>query len=109
MLLGALAYEHDVGALPVLTGRAASSASSRRRISWRHGGLDDYQGMRQRLRGLLQRSGLSHSDKPEVVGQLMTPSPHTARLGTPIIDLVPLMADAGYHHIQVLDQGTAWF
>jgi CBS domain-containing membrane protein len=95
--------EHQVGALPVLNRARRVIGIITQTDFLRHGGLDDYQGMRQRLRGLLQRSGLSHSDKPEVVGQLMTPSPHTARLGTPIIDLVPLMADAGYHHIPILD------
>lgn len=95
--------EHDVGALPVVNRANRVIGIITQTDFLRHGGLDDYQGMRQRLRSLLQRSGLSHSDKPEVVGQLMTPSPHTARLGTPIIDLVPLMADAGYHHIPILD------
>jgi CBS domain-containing membrane protein len=95
--------EHDVGALPVVNRARRVIGIITQTDFLRHGGLDDYQGMRQRLRGLLQRSGLSHSDKPEVVGQLMTPSPHTARLGTPIIDLVPLMADAGYHHIPIVD------
>lgn len=95
--------EHDVGALPVVNRANRIIGIITQTDFLRHGGLDDYEGMRQRLRSLLQRSGLSHTDKPEVVGQLMTPSPHTARLGTPIIDLVPLMADAGYHHIPILD------
>jgi CBS domain-containing membrane protein len=94
---------HQVGALPVVNRARRVIGIITQTDFLCHGGLDDYQGVRQRLRDLLQRSGLSHSDKPEAVGQLMTASPHTARLDTPIIDLLPLMADAGYQHIPILD------
>ena len=94
---------HEIGALPVLNRARRVIGIITQTDFLRHGGLDDYQGMRHRLRAILQRSGLSHTERPEVVGQLMTHKPHTARLGTPIIDLVPLMADAGYHHIPILD------
>ena len=94
---------HAIGALPVLNRARRVSGIITQTDFLRHGGLDDYQGMRHRLRAILQRSGLSHTERPEVVGQLMTPQPRTARLGTPIIDLVPLMADAGYHHIPIVD------
>ena len=94
---------HDIGALPVLNRARRVTGIITQTDFLRHGGLDDYQGMRHRLRAILQRSGLSHTDRPEVVGQLMTARPRTARLGTPIIDLVPLMADAGYHHIPIVD------
>ncbi|MUI13150.1 CBS domain-containing protein [Massilia dura] len=69
----------------------------------KHGGLDDYRGMREKLKEFLKPSGLSHSEKAEVVGQIMTPRPRVARTDTPIVDLVPLMADAGLHHIPVVD------
>ena len=94
---------HEIGALPVLNRARRVIGIITQTDFLRHGGLDDYQGMRHRLRAILQRSGLSHTERPEVVGQLMTHKPHTARLGTPIIDLVPLMADAGYHHIPIVD------
>ncbi|OBV37198.1 HPP family protein [Janthinobacterium psychrotolerans] len=95
--------QHDIGALPVLNRARRVIGIITQTDFLRHGGLDDYEGMRHRLRAILQRSGLSHTERPEVVGQLMTHKPHAARLGTPIIDLVPLMADAGYHHIPILD------
>ena len=34
----------------------------------------------------------------------MSEHPTTARLDTPIVDLVPLMADSGFHHIPIVDQ-----
>ncbi|QBE63465.1 HPP family protein [Pseudoduganella lutea] len=69
----------------------------------KHSGLDDYRGMREKLKEFLKPTGLSHTEKAEVVGQIMTPRPRVARTDTPIVDLVPLMADAGLHHIPVVD------
>jgi CBS domain-containing membrane protein len=68
-----------------------------------HGGLDDYHGMRRQLRDFLRPSGTTHSEKPEVVGQIMVRHPRTASIDTPITELVPLMADSGFHHIPVID------
>jgi CBS domain-containing membrane protein len=55
------------------------------------------------LQRFLRRSGATHGEKVEVVGQIMTAQPTTARAATPIIDLVPLMADSGFHHIPIVD------
>jgi CBS domain-containing membrane protein len=68
-----------------------------------HGGLDDYRSIRQQLRRFLRKSGVTHTEKAEVVGQIMTQHPTTARVDTPIVDLVPLMADSGFHHIPIVD------
>ncbi|QJD90888.1 HPP family protein [Duganella dendranthematis] len=68
-----------------------------------HGGLDDYRSIRQQLRRFLRKSGVTHTEKAEVVGQIMTQHPTTARTDTPIVDLVPLMADSGFHHIPIID------
>jgi len=68
-----------------------------------HGGLDDYHGMRRQLLDFLRPTGTTHSEKPEVVGQIMVKHPRTASVDTPITELVPLMADSGFHHIPVLD------
>jgi CBS domain-containing membrane protein len=69
-----------------------------------HSGLDDYHTVTQKLRRFLRRTGVTHTEKAEVVGQIMTMKPAVATLATPIIDLVPLMADAGFHHIPVVDE-----
>ncbi len=69
----------------------------------RHGGVDDYRGLRGKLAEFLRPTGITHTDKAEVVGQIMTPRPRVAQLATPIVDLVPWMADAGMHHIPVVD------
>ncbi|WP_051293842.1 HPP family protein [Pseudoduganella violaceinigra] len=94
---------HRIAAVPVLNrvGRVIGIVTTGDFMS--HGGLDDYHGMRRQLREFLRPSGTSHSEKPEVVGQIMVRHPRTARIDTPITELVPLMADSGFHHIPVLD------
>jgi CBS domain-containing membrane protein len=94
---------HRLSALPVLNRARRVIGIVTQTDFLQHGGLDDYDGMRQKLRRFLRRSGRTHTEKAEVVGQIMTPHPRTARLDTPIVDLVPLMADSGYHHIPVVD------
>jgi CBS domain-containing membrane protein len=92
-----------IAALPVLNPARRVIGIVAQSDFLKHGGLDDYRGMREKLKEFLKPSGLSHSEKAEVVGQIMTPRPRVARTDTPIVDLVPLMADAGLHHIPVVD------
>ena len=53
---------------------------------------------------LLHRSGKTHDDKPEVVGQIMTDNVKTVNLDQSIVDLVPLISEHGLRHIPVLDE-----
>jgi CBS domain-containing membrane protein len=64
--------------------------------------LDAHAGLGQRLRTLLQPSGLSHGDKPEVVGQLMTRQVRVASADRPVADLLGLLAESGHRHVPVL-------
>ncbi|HAT32948.1 MAG TPA: hypothetical protein DCW29_19515 [Janthinobacterium sp.] len=94
---------HGIRALPVLNRARRVIGIVTQGDFLKHGGLDDYRGMRHKLHRFLRRSGVSHTEKPEVVGQIMRHHPHTATLATPIVELVPLMANAGFHHIPVVD------
>ncbi len=94
---------HHIAAVPVLNPARRVIGIVTQGDFLRHSGLDDYRSMRTRLRDFLRPSGKSHSEKAEVVGQIMTARPRVARLDTPIVDLVPLMADSGLHHIPVVD------
>ncbi|NRR32096.1 HPP family protein [Oxalobacteraceae bacterium] len=95
---------HRIHALPVLNRARRVIGIVSQGDFLQHGGLDDYRGMRQQLLRFLRPSGRSHSEKAEVVGQIMQAKPTTARLDTPIVDLVPLMADSGFHHIPIVDE-----
>ncbi|MGH8848342.1 MAG: CBS domain-containing protein, partial [Polaromonas sp.] len=60
-------------------------------------------GIGHRLRALMRRSGSLHSDKPEVVGQIMTREVRVASEQRHLIQLVPLFSEGGHHHIPIID------
>ncbi|PWF42446.1 HPP family protein [Massilia glaciei] len=94
---------HKVGTLPVLN-RArrligiVSVVDFLKRID-----VGAYAALGAGMRRLLSRTPFVHSEKPEVVGQIMTERVHTVRDDTPIVELVPLMANLGVHQIPVVD------
>ena len=69
----------------------------------RHADLDGHEGLAQRLRSLIRRSGTTHSSKPEVVGQIMMREVRVVSEERPLAGLVPLFSRGGHHHIPVID------
>ena len=98
-----LLRQHKIHALPVLNKARRVIGVVAQSDFLRHGELDDYTGFGARLRRFLMPYDGAHSDKPEVVGQIMTAKPLTARADTPIVELVPVMSNSGLHHIPVID------
>jgi len=98
-----LMRNHRVVALPVLNRARRVIGIVTQTDFLEHGGLDSYAGMRRQLQRFLRKSGVTHTEKAEVVGQIMSGHPTTARTATPIVDLVPLMANSGFHHIPIVD------
>jgi CBS domain-containing membrane protein len=99
----ALRYHH-IQAMPVLNPARRVIGMVAQSDFLRYSDLDDFRTLGARLRKLIRRSGLTHTDKPEVVGQIMTAPVQGAYVDTPIVELVPLMANKGLHHIPVLDR-----
>jgi CBS domain-containing membrane protein len=99
----AIMVRHEVRALPVLNPARRVIGIVTRGDFLRHGNIHDYATMAERLRRFLQATPTSHSDKPEVVGQIMTSKVVTAAAGMPITALVPLMGNSSKHHVPVLD------
>jgi CBS domain-containing membrane protein len=66
-------------------------------------GTDGHEGLQARLKQVLRASGKTHSDKPEVVGQIMTRSVRVASEDRLLSDLVPVFAEDGHHHIPIID------
>jgi CBS domain-containing membrane protein len=98
----ALRY-HQVQAMPVLNRARRVIGMVAQSDFLRYSDLDDFGTLGARLRKLVRRSGLTHTDKPEVVGQIMTAPVQGAQVDTPIVELVPLMANRGLHYVPVLD------
>lgn len=98
-----LLRRHNIRTLPVLD-------SARRVIGMvsdvdfmKNSELDLYEGFEERFRGLIRRLTTINADRPEVVGQIMPRTIRTVAESTHIADLVPLMADAGFRHVAIVD------
>lgn len=99
----ALMQAHAVQALPVVNRARHVIGIVTRSDFLRHAGLDDQRSIATRLRAFLQRTAHTHSDKHEVVGQIMSARVASALETTPAVELVPLMADIGHHHVPIVD------
>ena len=95
---------HHVHAMPVLNRARRVIGMVAQSDFLRDSDLDDFRTLGARLRLLIRRTRHTHSDKPEVVGQIMTRAVQGAYLDTPIVELVLLMANSGLHHLPVLDR-----
>jgi CBS domain-containing membrane protein len=67
--------------------------------------LDVHHGFDQRLRRFMAPSQRSHSDRPEVVGQIMTRKVRVTREHRTLSDLVLLFDSTGHRHIPVVGEG----
>jgi CBS domain-containing membrane protein len=98
-----LLRNHRIKALPVID-------RSRRVIGivtladfMRHAQLDLHAGFARKLRRFVARVTTDHADKPDAVGQIMATAVSIASMHKPIAELVPMFADAGHHHIPIVD------
>jgi CBS domain-containing membrane protein len=98
-----LMRRHKIHALPVLNRAHRVIGIVSQSDFLKHKDLDEYKTMGRKFRQFISRTLHTHSDKPEAVGQIMTQHVKTARDTTPIIELVPLMANTGLHHIPVVN------
>jgi CBS domain-containing membrane protein len=94
---------HRVQALPVLNRARHVIGIVTRSDFLRHVDAPEYAHFGARLRAFLQRTPGMHSDKHEVVGQIMTGHPKIASEDAPITALVQLMSDEGLHRVPIVD------
>lgn len=94
---------HRIDALPVVTRERLVIGIVTRADFLRHVELPEFRTLGARLQDFLRRTAHTHSSKHEVVGQIMTSRVRTANENTPIVELVPLMSDAGLHHVPIVD------
>ena len=97
-----LLHQHHIKALPVID-------TARRVIGIitlvdfiEHAELDSFKGYDEKLRSFLRRVGHSHSEKPEVVGQIMTRTVRTATENMHITELVDYISANGHRHIPIV-------
>jgi CBS domain-containing membrane protein len=98
-----LLRERRIKALPVVDGARCLLGIVTVADFMRHAGLDRRDGFAARLRDFLRPSPRSDSDRPEVVGQIMTRQVRVASDDRPVTDLLPLFSEGGHHHIPIVD------
>ena len=100
----ALMRKHKIKALPVVD-RAQRVIGIVTQVDFiQHANIDLHEGFEHKLKGFIKRTAGVYSDKPEVVGQIMTEQVVTANADMHIIELIPLMSQNQlHHHIPVID------
>jgi CBS domain-containing membrane protein len=68
-----------------------------------HARLDDHTGLAGRMQAMLRPSKLTHSERPEVVGQIMTRQVRVMSAHRHAVELLPLFSEAGHHHLPIID------
>jgi CBS domain-containing membrane protein len=100
----AMFRDHHIKALPVID-RARHVIGIVTLFDFlKHADVKEYKGFDGKFRQFINRTLRTHTEKPEVVGQIMTPQVKTAHLSTHIVELVPLLSDLGLHHIPIVDK-----
>lgn len=98
--------EHDLTALPVVDRGNHVIGIVTKADYLRHAEEEMHEGLGKRLAQLIQPSKLAHTEKHEVVGQIMTKEVITARQDQSITDLVPLMSDDELHQLPIVDDSN---
>lgn len=99
-----LLREHRIKALPVVDRARRVIGIVTLADFMREAALDLHEGFADKLRRLILPTPSSHSDKAEVVGQIMSRQVRVASAERPLAELVPLFADSGHHHIPIVGE-----
>ena len=98
-----LMRRHQIKALPVVDRARRVVGIITLADFLKHAQLDEHTKLSERIKRVWQPSGLSHSDKPEVVGQIMTRRVRVASAQSYLAELLPLFSQTGHHHLPVID------
>lgn len=95
---------HHIKALPVVDRARRVVGIVTLADFMRGASLDVHDDWATRLRHLIRPTPATHSDKAEVVGQIMSRQVRVASADRPLADLVPLFAATGHHHIPIVGE-----
>jgi len=99
----ALMRAHQIKALPVVDRARRVVGIVTVADFLNHARLDDHTGLAGRLHNMLRPSKLTHSERPEVVGQIMTRQVRVMSAHRHAVELLPLFSEAGHHHLPIID------
>jgi len=100
----ALLRERRIKALPVVDRTFRIAGIVTLADFMRTAELDVYEGFEGKLRRLIRTTRSAYSDKPEVVGQIMTRNVRVAGMQRRLVELLPLFGSTGHHHIPIIGQ-----
>jgi len=98
-----LMHDRGIKALPVVDRSRRIAGIVTLADFMRAAEIGRHQDLGPRLRRLLRATAGAPSDKPEVVGQIMTRSVRVASAERSLAELVPVFSSTGHHHLPVLD------
>jgi len=96
-------HERHIKALPVTDRTRRVVGIVTQADFFRQLDLQHHDGIAGKLRDLIRATRTVMSNKPEVVGQIMTRQVRVASADRPVVDLVPLFSEGGHHHIPIID------
>jgi CBS domain-containing membrane protein len=99
----ALMHERRIKALPITDRTRRVVGIVTQADFFRQLDLQHHEGIAGKLRDLIRATRTVMSNKPEVVGQIMTRQVRVASADRPVVDLVPLFSEGGHHHIPIID------
>lgn len=99
----ALMRVHQIKALPVVDRARRVVGIVTVADFLNHARLDDHTGLAGRMQAMLRPSKLTHSERPEVVGQIMTRQVRVMSAHRHAVELLPLFSEAGHHHLPIID------
>ncbi len=96
-------HERRIKALPVIDRTRRVVGIVTQADFFRQIDLEHHEGIGGRLRHFIRATRTVMSNKPEVVGQIMTRQVRVASEDRPLAELVPLFSEGGHHHIPIID------
>ena len=99
-----LMRHHRVHALPVLDDAHRVIGMLDQNDFFEHVDIGRNESVLQAIGRLLRRARPLYAGRSDTVGSIMTQEVKTVRDTAPIVELVPLMTNAGLHHLPVIDE-----
>jgi len=98
-----LMQRHHVKALPVVDRSSRVVGIITLADFLKHTGVDEHATLAARVKAFVKRVETTYANKPDVVGQIMTRRVQVASAHKSVVELVPIFAESGHHHIPVID------
>jgi CBS domain-containing membrane protein len=95
--------EHNLKAIPVIDRARRVIGMITRHDFFKFIELHPYQTLADRLHTFIRRTRDIETHKPEAVGHLMTTTVITCAGNSHIVELIPLMSQAGHKQIPIID------